>query len=134
MEWTAAEILKLVFGAVIETGAGKLTESAMKQARVLWEMIRQRLSSDQTVETALVEIEQNRSWEHLKQIQPFLEVEMLRDSRFAESIKALAKEINAGSQDNITMNVDAHDNSAVVGKAEGKTQTFGGHHVHHNHG
>lgn len=134
MEWTAAEILKLVFGAVIETGAGKLTESAMKQARVLWEMIRQRLSGEETVETALVEIEQNRSWEYMKQIQPFLEVEMLRDSRFAESIKALAKEINAGSQDNITMNVDAHDNSAVVGKAEGKTQNFGGHHVHHNHG
>lgn len=134
MEWTAAEILKLVFGAVIETGAGKLTESAMKQARVLWEMIRQRLSSEETVETALVEIEQNRSWEYMKQIQPFLEVEMLRDSRFAESIKALAKEINTGSQDNITMNVDARDNSAVVGKAEGKTQTFGGNHVHHNHG
>jgi hypothetical protein len=134
MEWTAAEILKLVFGAVIETSAGKLTESAMKQARVLWEMIRQRLSGEETVETALVEIEQNRSWEHMKQIQPFLEVEMLRDSRFAESIKALAKEINTGSQDTITMNVDASGNSVVVGKAEGQTQTFGGTHIHHNHG
>lgn len=138
MEWTAAEILKLVFGAVIETSAGKLTESAIKQARLLWEMIRQRLSGEEKVQTALVEIEQNRSWEHLKQIQPFLEVEMIRDSQFAETIKTLAEEIKvSGSQDTITMNVDATGNSAVVGKAEGKTLNFGGthiHHIHHNHG
>ncbi len=135
MEWTAAEILKLVFEAVIETGALKLTESAIAKARELWEMIRHRLQGDERVQTALVEVEQNNSREHLKQIEPFLQVEMYRDRQFAETIKVLAEEIKAsGSQDNITMNVDARDNSAVVGKAEGKTQTFGGNHVHHNHG
>lgn len=134
MEWTAAEILKLVFGAVIETSAGKLTESAIKQARLLWEMIRQRLSGEEKVQTALVEFDQHGNWEHLKQIQPFLEVEMIRDTQFAETIKTLAEEIKAsGSQDNITMNVTASGNSAVVGKAEGKTQNFGGTHIHHNH-
>ncbi|MFB8792019.1 MAG: hypothetical protein U7123_25025 [Potamolinea sp.] len=135
MEWTAAEILKLVFEAVIETGALKLTESAIAKARQLWEMIRHRLQGDERVQTALVEIDQHRSWEHLKEIELFLQVEMYRDRQFAETIKTLAEEIKASdSQDTITMNVDAHDNSAVVGKAEGKNQNFGGTHVHHNHG
>ena len=129
--FTAEKIAELAFGAVIETGAGKLTEGAIAKGKQLWQKIRNRLKGEPTAEAALVEVEQNHSKEHLAQVVPFLQVEMLKDSQFAHEIQILAQEItNTGSQDNITMNVEAHDSSAVVGKAEGQMQFFGGTHTH----
>ena len=136
MEWTAAKILELVFGKVIETGAQKLTEGALAKGKQLLGKIRDKLKGKPTAEAALVKVESG-SKDDLKKVVPFLEVEMLEDEPFAQEIQTLAhefqQEINISpSQDAINMNVDARDNSVVIGKAEGQTQTFGGNHTHNN--
>ena len=118
--FTAEKIAELAFGAVIETGAGKLTEGAIAKGKQLWQKIRNRLKGEPTAEAALVEVEQNHSKEHLAQVVPFLQVEMLKDSQFAHEIQTLAQEItNVGSQDNITINVENPQSSPVVGKQAG---------------
>ncbi len=118
--FTAEKIAELAFGAVIGTGAGKLTEGAIAKGKQLWQKIRNRLKGEPTAEAALVEVEQNHSKEHLAQVVPFLQVEMLKDPQFAQEIQTLAQEItNVGSQDNIeTKDFEAHDNAAVAGKVE----------------
>ena len=107
---TAEKIFELAFGAVIETGASEL-------AKKLWQKIRNKLKGEPVAEAALVEIEQNHSREKLAQIVPFLQVEMLKDQQFAQEMQTLAKEINANTQENITLNVDSPQSSPVVGKA-----------------
>lgn len=114
LELLAAEkIAELAFGAVIETGASELVKK-------LWGKIRNKLRSEPVAEAALVEIEQNYSKEPLSKIVPFLQVEMLKDQQFAQEMQALANEINTGSQENITQNVDSPESSPVVGKQEGE--------------
>jgi hypothetical protein len=136
MEWTAAKILELVFGKVIETGAEKLTEGALVKGKQLLGKIRDKLKGKQTAEAALVKVESG-SKEDLKKVVPFLEVEMLEDEPFAQEIQTLAQEFDqeiniSNSQDAITMNVDARDNSVVIGKAEAKQQNIGGNHTHNS--
>ena len=131
---TAAAIAKLAFEAVIQTGAGKFSEAALNKSRQLWQKIRGKLKEDPTAEAAIAEVEQHQSQEILEQqLVPFLQVAMLKDPQFAQEIQNIAQQINqeihAGSQDTITMNVEARDNAAVIGKAEGQTQYFGGTHT-----
>ncbi len=115
MEWTAAKILELVFGKVIETGAGKLTEGALVKGKQLWGKIRDKLKGEPTAEAALVKVE-NGSKADLEEVVPFLQVEMLKDKPFAEEIQTLAhefkQEINiSNSQDNTVMNQDNSGNA-----------------------
>jgi hypothetical protein len=131
---TAAAIAKLAFDGFIQAGAGKLTEAALDKSRQLWQKIRGKLQDDSTAGAAIAEVEKQKSQEILEhQVVPFLQVAMLKDSQFAQEIQNIAQQINqeihSGSQDSITMkNFDVHDNAAVVGKAEGETQYFGGIH------
>lgn len=115
MEWTAAKILELVFGAVIETGAGKLTEGALVKGKQLLGKIRDKLKGKPTAEAALVKVESG-SKEDLKKVVPFLEVEMLEDEPFAQELQTLAhefkQEINiSNSHDNTVMNQENRDNA-----------------------
>ena len=132
---TAAAIAKLAFEAVIQTGAGKFTEAALNKSRQLWQKIRGKLQEDSAAEAAIAEVEKQKSQEILEQqVVPFLQVAMLKDPQFTQEIRNIAQQINqeiqAGSQDTITMNVEARDNAAVIGKAEGQTQYIGGTHTH----
>jgi hypothetical protein len=137
MEWTAAKILELVFGKVIETGAGKLTEGALDKGKQLLGKIREKLKGEPTAEAALAKVESDKAQADLAEVVPFLQVEMIKDKPFAQEIQTLAQEFHqeiniSNSADAITMNVDARDNSVVVGKAEAQTQTFGGTHNHNS--
>ncbi len=133
---TAAAIAKLAFDAVIQTGAGKLTEAAIVKGKQLWQKIRGKVKEEGASETALAEVEKERSPEILEQqVVPFLQVAMLKDPQFAQEIQNIAQQINQdiqeGSKDNVTLrDFTASDNAAVVGKAEGETQFFGGSHTH----
>ncbi len=118
--FTAQKIAELAFGAVVETSVGKLTEGAIANTKQLWQKIRDKLKGEPAAEAALVEIEQNHSREHLAQILPFLQVEMIKDPQFAQEIKKLAQEINTENQENITINVENPQSSPVVGKQEGQ--------------
>ena len=136
MTLTAAAIAKLAFDAVIQTGVGKLTEAALKQGKLLWQKIRGKVKEEGVTETVLVELEQNKSLEILEeQVVPSLEEAMLKYPQFAQEIQNIAQpinqEISAAPQDVIEQkDFQTHDSSAVVGKAEGQTQNFGGTHFY----
>ena len=133
---TAAAIAKLALDAVIQTGAGKLTEAAITKGKQLWQKIRGKVKEGGATETVLAKVEKERSSEILEQqVVPFLQVAMLKDSQFAQEIQNIAQQINQeiqeGSQDNITQkDFTASDNAVVVGKAEAETQFLGGSHNH----
>ncbi|MDJ0901775.1 MAG: hypothetical protein QNJ55_23545 [Xenococcus sp. MO_188.B8] len=125
---TAAAIANLVFDTIIQTGAGKLTEAALEKGKQLWQKIRGKVKEEGVTEAVLVEVEQNKSSQILEdQVVPFLQVAMLKDPQFAQEIQNIAQQINqeieVGSQDNISMNVNAYDQSTVkqVGKIEADT-------------
>ncbi|MGK7950945.1 MAG: hypothetical protein AB4368_19725 [Xenococcaceae cyanobacterium] len=133
---TAGAIAKLVFDAVIKTGAGKLTEAGIEKCKQLWQKIRGKVKEEGVTEAVLVEVENTKSQEILEQqVVPFLQVAMLKDKEFKQEIQHIAQQINReiqeGSQDIIEQkDFETHDSSVVVGKAEGKTQNFGGTHLH----
>jgi hypothetical protein len=91
---TAAAILTVFFNASIETVAGKLTNAGIEKAKQLWQKVRDKLQGEPAVVAALTEVEQNHSQEHLAQVAPFLEVEMIKDPPFAQEIRQLAQEIH----------------------------------------
>ena len=128
---TAAAIAKLAFDAVIQTGAGKLTEAGIAKAKELWQKIRGKVKDEGVTEKALAEVENQKSQEVLEQqIVPFLQVAMLKDAEFAKEIQHIAQQVNqdieVGSQDNISLNATAYDQSTVkqVGKIEGDNVSF----------
>lgn len=91
---TALAILAVAFNASIETVAGKLTNAGIEKAKQLWQKVRDKLKGEPAVVAALTEVEQNHSQEHLAQVAPFLEVEMIKDPPFAQEIRQLAQEIH----------------------------------------
>jgi hypothetical protein len=126
-ELAAAEIAKIAFEAVI----GKLTEASMDKGVELWQKIKQKLQKEPTAAKVLAAAEQTKSEAMIEQqVVPFLQVEMLKDSNFAQEIQTLAQQIkqviNSGNQENIAMNATAYDNSTVkmVGKIEADTVSF----------
>lgn len=135
---TAAAITELALKAAINTGVGELTKGAIAKGKQLWQKIRGKVKEEGASETALLEVEKERSLEILEQqVVPFLQVAMLKDSQFAQEIQNIAQQINQEiqevSKDNITQqDFTARDNAAVVGKAEAKTQFIGGSHTHEN--
>ena len=128
IELLAAEkLLEMALSAIVG-------DAASEGAKLLWQKIKDRLlQNHQTViEGEIVELEQNPTQEKLKPLESFLQVEMHKDKLFAEEISKLGREIaNASSGDTIEMKeFEAKDNAAVIGKAEGKQQFFGGTHTH----
>ena len=128
---TAAAIAKLAFDGVIQAGAGKLTDTAINQAKLLWEKIRDKFKEEPSAEKALIETEEQRSPEILEQqVVPFLHVAMVKDPQFAQEIQNIAQEINqeigANSQDEFQMEAQGYDQSTVkqVGKIQADNVSF----------
>ena len=128
---TAEAIAKLVFDGVIQAGAGKLTEAALEKGKQLWQKIRGKVKEEGVTEAVLVEVEKNKSSKILEEkVVPFLQVAMLKDPQFAQEIQNIAQQINqeieVGSQDKISMNVTADNQSTVkqVGKIEADKVEF----------
>lgn len=132
---TAASIAKLAFDAVVQSGAGKLTEAALDKSRQLWQKIRGKLQEDSDAKAAIAKVEKQKSQEILEQqVVPYLQVAMLKDPLFAQEILNLAQQINqeikAESQTNVTMsNFEACDSSVVIGSFEGQAGSIGGQHI-----
>jgi len=65
-----------------------------------------------------------------QQVLPFLQVEMIKDAAFANTLQALAEQLQQSleksSAETIAMNVQAYDQSTVqqVGKIEAETVNF----------
>lgn len=108
---TVAKILELAVGEFIKTGVGKLTEGAIEKSGQLWGKIKNRLQGEPVVEAAIVEVEAG-SQEAVKQIEPFLQVAMVKDPIFAEEIQNIAQQINNEinlNQANVSMNQNISD-------------------------
>jgi len=89
-ELAAAEIAKIAFEAVI----GKLTEGAMDKGVELWQKIKQKLQKEPTAAQVLAAAEETKSEAIIEQqVVPFLQVEMLKDTNFAQEIQTLAQQI-----------------------------------------
>ena len=89
MTLTATAIAKLAFDAVIQTGAGKLTEAAIEKGKQLWQKIRGKVIDEGVTEAVLVEVEKNKSSKILEeQVVPFLQVAMPAQSRWREPKEA----------------------------------------------
>lgn len=133
---TAAAITKLAFDAVIQTGAGKLTEAALEKGKQLWQKIRGKVKEEGVTEAVLVDVEKNKSSKILEeQVVPFLQVAMLKDPQFAQEIQNIAQqiyqEIRTTSQDIIEQkDFETHDSSVVAGIIKGQEQYIGGTHTH----
>ena len=65
-----------------------------------------------------------------QQVLPFLQVEMIKDAAFANTLQALAEQLQQSleksSAETIAMNIQAYDQSTVkqVGKIEAETVNF----------
>ncbi|MDJ0526814.1 MAG: hypothetical protein PX634_16125, partial [Microcystis sp. M53600_WE12] len=80
-ELAAAEIAKIAFEAVI----GKLTEGAMDKGVELWKKIKQKLQKEPAAAQVLAAAKQTKSEAMIEQqVVPFLQVEMLKDTNFAQ--------------------------------------------------
>ncbi len=91
-ELAAAEIAKIAFEAVI----GKLTEGAMDKGVELWQKIKQKLQKEPAAAQVLAAAKQTKSEAMIEQqVVPFLQVEMLKDTNFAQEIQTLAQQIIA---------------------------------------
>ena len=128
---TAAAIAKLVFDAVIQTSAGKLTEAGLAKAQQLWPKIRGKVKEEGVTEATLVEVETQKSFPIFEQqVVPFVHTAMLKDTQFAHEIQHIAQQINQevieGSQDTISLQATAHDQSTVkqVGKIQAERVEF----------
>ncbi len=123
IELLAAEkLLEMAF-------AGIVGNTATEAVKLLWQKIKERLLQNQPIEAKIVELEQNPTQEKLKLLEPFLHVEMLNDTKFAEEISKLARKIvQANSGDTIEQKKFEAEN--VIGKAKANQQFFGGTHTH----
>ena len=121
-------------GTLLDMALGGIVgDAASEGAKLLWRTIRNRLVQNQpAIEGEIIELEQNPIQENLQPLEAFLQVEMHKDRAFAEAISKLGQEIaQANSGDTIEIkDFEAKDNAAVIGKAEGNQQFFGGKHIH----
>jgi len=136
MTLTATAIAELVFNTIIQTTARKPTEVVLNKVQELWQKVRGKVQDEGVTETALLELENQKSREILaQQIVPFLQVAMLKDPQFAQEIQNIAQqitqEIKTTSQDSIKQqDFEVNDNGVVAGTIKGEQQNIGGTHYH----
>jgi hypothetical protein len=111
---TATTIAALAFQKFLESGAGELgkkfTTEAIAKMDTLLKRIWAKLRGKPRVEEVKAAIEQTHKItpEQVNQVAAYLQVAMDEDPQFANDLRLLAQEINAGKlvdQSNMTMNV-----------------------------
>lgn len=107
---------------------GIVGNTATDGVKLLWQTIKNRLVNHQPIiEAEILELEQNPTPENLKPLEPFLQVEMHKDTSFAEEITKLAQEIAQASGDNITVGeIKAEGNAVAAAKIDAPNSRFGG--------
>jgi hypothetical protein len=130
---TASAIATLAFQKFIESGAGELAKRFSTEAISKMDTLRKRiwskLQGKPRVENVKAAIEQNHNItpEQVNQIAAYLQVAMDEDSQFANDIRMLAQEINAGKlidQSNMTQ-VNYDQAKGWQTKVEGGTAYIG---------
>ncbi|HIK57410.1 MAG TPA: hypothetical protein IGS37_19875 [Synechococcales cyanobacterium M55_K2018_004] len=131
---TASAIATLAFQKFMETSAGKLAEkfSEMAIARMddllkrIWAKLRGRPRVEEI--KAAVEKTHNITAEQVNQIAAYLQVAMDDDPQFANEIRLLAQEINAGKlldQSHMTQNIIGDHAKGWQTNVEGGTAYIG---------
>jgi hypothetical protein len=126
---TASTIATLAFQEFVKSGAGELakkfTTEAIAKMNALRQKIWDKLRGKPTAEKAIVAIQQGSSAE-LDRLVAYLEVAMAEDPAFADEIRLMAQEINAGKiQDNSSMTQNVHDQgTGIQAKAEGEATQY----------
>ena len=132
---TAAAIADLAFRKFIESGAGELakksTEGAIVKMVALRQKIWDKMQGNPTAEAALTSVEQGSKAE-LDRLVAYIRVAMDDDPQFADDIRLMAQQINAGKiQDNSSMTQNNYDSSTgYQTRLEGGTAFVGGMHYH----
>ena len=98
----------------------------------LWQTIRNRLQNKPVAQTAIGEIEENKSQDQISNLAPFLDVEMLSDETFKQEVQQLANEAMNQDKDVINIHVANAQSSPVVGKQEGRDNTIIGTQINYN--
>lgn len=135
---SASAIATLAFQKFIESGAGQLGEKytleAIAKMESLLKRIWTKLRGKARVEEIKTSIEQNQpvTPEQVNQLAAYLQVAMDDDPQFADEIRLLAQQINAGKiQDNSSMVQNISDNAkGWQTKVEGGTAYIGEIHIH----
>lgn len=135
---TAKVIASLAFKKFIESGAGdlggKFTAEALAKMDILLKSIWRKLQGHPPIENIKKSVESDRQIapEQIDQIAAYLQVAMDQDQRFADEIRTLAKEIDAGKLfDQSSMTQHNHDQAkGWQTKVEGGTAYIGEVNVH----
>ena len=131
---TAAAIANLAFQKFVESGAGELAKKFTTDAIAKMDELRQkivaRLRGKPTAEAALTSVEQGSKAE-LDRLTAYLQVAMDDDPAFANEIRLMAQQINAGKiQDNSSMVQNNSDNAkGWQTKVDGGTAYVGEIHI-----
>lgn len=122
---TVTVIAELAFKKFLETAAGgvaaKFTDAALKKMDELRKKIVAKLKGVPTAQAAIEKLEERAGTSaDIETIADYLKIVMREDPQFADELKGLAQEINAGKiQDNSQMEQNNYDNSTgFQGKAE----------------
>ncbi|MEL7071071.1 MAG: hypothetical protein AAFV85_17630 [Cyanobacteria bacterium J06634_6] len=122
---TVTVIAELAFKKFLETAAGeaakKFTETALSKMDDLRKRIVGRLRGVEGAKAAIEKLEnQAGTTADVETIADYLKIVMREDPQFADELKVLAQEINAGKiQDNSQMTQNNYDSSTgYQGKAE----------------
>ena len=133
---TAAAIADLAFRKFIESGAGELakkfTEGAIVKMDALRQKIWDKMRGKPSAEAAITSIEQGSTAE-LDRLVAYIQVAMDDDPQFADDIRLMAQQINAGKiQDNSSMTQNnSGDAKGWQTKVEGGTNYIGEVRVYH---
>jgi hypothetical protein len=135
---TASAIATLAVQKFVESGSGeiakKFTTEAIATMERLLKRIWAKLRGKPRVEDVKAAIEQTQKItpEQINQIAAYLQVAMDDDPQFADEIRLMAQQINAGKiQDNSSMVQNNYDNArGWQTKVEGGTAYIGEIHMH----
>ena len=135
---TAGALVTLAVQKLVESSAGELgkkyTMEAIAKMDNLLKRIWTKLRGKPRVEEVKAAIEQNHKItpEQINQIAAYLQVAMDGDPQFADEIRLMAQQINAGKiQDNsLTVQNNYDSSTGYLAKVEGGTSFQGGMHYH----
>lgn len=131
---SVSTIAKLAFTKIFEKTIEKFSEAALTKMDELRQRIWEKFRGYSKAESALVAVEQGNESE-LKQVEIYLKDAMDSDSQFADEVRLLAQEINAGKlQDNSSMtqnNSGSSTNYQTRVETQRGTTNVGGNHTHY---
>ena len=112
LELTAAKIVELAFGGIIQGAVGKVTEMGVgKLLKELQDKIRRKFQGNPEATKAIKAVEQGSKAE-LPKVAEYLNAFMTLEPVFAQEVRMLAQQINVSKHEEKTiMNQSNHDNS-----------------------